>query len=284
MKSKYIEMAQADVPNGRREIKVSLHEINPDEKHYNTNGISYLETYVRDNAETVKGMPLCAEFLERKQEKPYGHGITGMVKNMAIFEDSEQVGAFEDWSIEDVEIDGEMKQCLCATGYVNEARYPHFVEWLEDCLAKNKPVFGSIEFTPAKGNTEIMYLDGWKEKGRVPTVYDYSGFSIISVTPADKSARLLYMSGEIKEHDIFDDVFGNLFERGTDAQKDGFDDVFGEANTQVNAQSNEFDNVFAENPHNNNLPSMTDFVNYILNNEERKESSYSHFDFSDVLA
>lgn len=54
--------------------------------------------------------------------------MTGHIKNMPVFEDSVQVGAFNDWSIEDVEIDGETHRCLCATGYINEGRYPKFVK------------------------------------------------------------------------------------------------------------------------------------------------------------
>ena len=59
------------------------------------------------------------EFLDSDKEIPYGHGLTGHIKNMPVFEDSVQVGSFEDWSIEDIEIDGEVRRCLCATGSVS---------------------------------------------------------------------------------------------------------------------------------------------------------------------
>lgn len=210
-----------DVP-GRRKIKVVLHEIYPDRTHWNRNGITYLEQYTRDNADSVKGMPLCAEFLDDDKEVPYGHGLTGHIKNMPVFEDSVQVGSFEDWSIEDIEIDGEMRRCLCATGYINESRYPRFVEWLEKQLESGSPVYGSVEFSGTKDNDgEIIYDGGWKEQGRVPMVYDYIGHSLISIAPADDAALMLsfdMMRGE------FDGIFGE--EKVENCTSD-FDDVFG---------------------------------------------------------
>lgn len=210
-----------DVP-GRRRIKVVLHEIYPDRTHWNRNGITYLEQYTRDNADSIKGMPLCAEFLDDDKDVPYGHGLTGYIKNMPVFEDSVQVGSFEDWSIEDVEIDGEMRRCLCAIGYINESRYPKFVEWLEKQIESGSPVYGSVEMTGTKDNDgEIIYEDGWKEKGRVPMIYDYIGHCLISITPADDAALMLSFDMVRSE---FDDVFDK--EKVESCTSD-FDDIFG---------------------------------------------------------
>lgn len=210
-----------DVP-GRRKVKVVLHEIYPDRTHWNRNGITYLEQYTRDNADSVKGMPLCAEFLDDDKEVPYGHGLTGQIRNMPVFEDSVQVGAFEDWSIEDIEIDGEMRRCLCATGYINESRYPRFVEWLEKQLESGSPVYGSVELSGTKDNDgEIIYDGGWKEQGRVPMIYDYIGHSIISIAPADDAALVTAFDMARGE---FDDVFDK--EKVESCTSD-FDDIFG---------------------------------------------------------
>lgn len=207
---------------GRRKIKMVLHEIYPDRTHWNRNGITYLEQYTRDNADSVKGMPLCAEFLDDDKDVPYGHGLTGQIKNMPVFEDSVQVGAFEDWSIEDVEIDGEMRRCLCATGYINESRYPRFVEWLEKQLESGSPVYGSVEFSGTKDNDgEIIYEDGWKEQGRVPMIYDYIGHSIISITPADDAALVTAFDMAKGE---FDDVFDE--KKAEKCTLGEFDDIF----------------------------------------------------------
>ena len=91
MENKILEICQ-DI-TGRRKLKIVLHEIYPDENHWNINGITYLEQYTRDNADTVKGMPLCAEFLDASKEIPYGHGVTGTLNNLPVFEDSVQVGS-----------------------------------------------------------------------------------------------------------------------------------------------------------------------------------------------
>lgn len=195
IQERILEISQATNPNGRRKVKFALHEIYPDRTHWNRNGITYLEQYTRDNADSVKGMPLCAEFLDDDKDVPYGHGLTGHIKNMPVFEDSVQVGSFEDWSIEDVEIDGEIHRCLCATGYINEGRYPKFVKWIEDQLANGKKLRGSVEFVGTKDNDgEIIYDGGWKEQGRIPMIYDYSGYCILSIKPSDPSAILIELN------------------------------------------------------------------------------------------
>ena len=210
-----------DIP-GRRKIKLVLHEVHPDRQHWNRNGITYLEQYTRDNADSIKGMPLCAEFLDDDKEVPYGHGLTGQIRNMPVFEDSVQVGAFESWSIEDIEIDGEMRRCLCAIGYINESRYPNFVRWLEKQLESGSPVYGSVEFSGTKDNDgEIIYDGGWKEQGRVPMVYDYIGHSLISITPADDAALVTAFDMVRGE---FDDIFDD---KKVESCTSNFDDIFG---------------------------------------------------------
>ena len=195
IEKRFLEISQATNPNGRRRVKIALHEIYPDDTRWNINGITYLEQYTRDNADTVKGMPLCAEFLDDDKEIPYGHGLTGQIKNMPVFEDSVQVGVFEDWSIEDIELDDGIHKCLCGVGYINEARYPKFVKWIEDEIAKGTTIRGSVEFVGTKENEgEIIYDGGWKEQGRIPMIYDYSGYCILSVKPSDSTAVLIELN------------------------------------------------------------------------------------------
>ena len=219
-KHKIVELSKPIM--GRRKIKMVLHEIYPDRNKWNRNGITYLEQYTRDNADSVKGMPLCAEFLDDDKDVPYGHGLTGHIKNMPVFEDSVQVGSFEDWSIEDVEIDGEIHRCLCATGYINESRYPKFVEWLEKQIESGSPVYGSVEMTGTKDNDgEIIYEDGWKKEGRVPMIYNYIGHCIISIAPADDAAL-------VTDFDMVKGEFDGVFdEEKVESCTSGYDDVFG---------------------------------------------------------
>lgn len=64
----------------------------------------------------------------------------------------------------------------------NEARYPKFVKWIEDKIADGITIRGSVEFVGTKENDgEIIYDGGWKEQGRIPMIYDYSGYCILSV-------------------------------------------------------------------------------------------------------
>ena len=195
IQERFLEISQATNPNGRRKVKLALHEIYPDRTQWNRNGITYLEQYTRDNADSVKGMPLCAEFLDDDKDIPYGHGLTGHIKSMPVFENSVQVGVCEYWSIEDIEIEGETHRCLCATGYINEGRYPKFVKWIEDQVANGETLRGSVEFVGTKDNDgEIIYDGGWKEEGRIPMIYDYSGYCILSVKPSDPSAILIELN------------------------------------------------------------------------------------------
>lgn len=244
MESKILEICQEDV-SGRRKLKIVLHEIYPTENLWNSNGITYLEQYTRDNADTVKGMPLCAEFLDDDKDVPYGHGLTGYKGDLPVFEDSVQVGTFEDWTIEDVEIDGAIHRCLCGIGYINENRYPNFCEWIDSQLAKGNRVFGSVEFAGTKENGgEIIYRDGYKEKGRIPMVYDYSGYCIVSIRPADATAMLLeFEKGKSPENE-----FDNVFERHEANTATEFDDIFlatiGEMNGDEKPVNDNFDDVF----------------------------------------
>lgn len=229
-----------DIP-GRRKVKVVLHEIYPDRTHWNRNGITYLEQYTRDNADSVKGMPLCAEFLDDNKDVPYGHGLTGNIRNLPVFENSVQVGSFQDWSIEDIEIDGETHRCLCATGYVNENRYPHFVDWLADQVKMGKTVYGSVEFCGTKGNKgEIIYDGGWKEEGRVPSVYDYIGFSLINIRPADSSAIMIEFNQQRVAVDDFD-VFAS------DKMEDSADEFGFTVQANEKMSKTEYDNLIAWN-------------------------------------
>lgn len=235
--------------SGRRKIKIVLHEIYPNISEWNENGITWLEQYTRDNADTVKGMPLCAEFIDNDKDIPYGHGITGIKGNIPVFEDSVQVGAFEDWSIEDLEIDGKVHKCLCGTGYINENRYPNFCAWIDKQIKDGNKVVGSVETTGTPDNSgEIIYQDGWKEKGRIPMIYDYSGYCIITIRPSDDKAVLLeFQEGqkvEAEEKNEFDNIFLDMLGERNATDTSEFDTVFGDDFKPKEQIKTEFDDIF----------------------------------------
>lgn len=186
---------------GRRPIKVILHEIFPDDTQWQENGISWNEEYVKLNLHSVVGMSLTVEFLTEDRSVPYGHGMTEirLEDNLPLFEDATMVGHFDKAYIDDVEIDGEVKRVLIAEGTLDEMRYPKFVAWLREHMAE-RTVKGSVEIVgKAEHDGHIVYSGGWKEQGRVPQFYDYSGYAILSVKPADEAAIVMELNNKNRQ-------------------------------------------------------------------------------------
>lgn len=198
---------------GRRPIKVILHEIFPDNTRWQENGISWKEEYVQANLHSVIGMSIVAAFLTEDRDVPYDHGMTGVREEdrLPLFEDATMVGHFDKAYIEDVEIGGETKRCLVAEGTLDEMRYPKFVAWLREHMA-DSVVKGSVEIVgKPEHDGYIIYSDGWKEEGRVPQFYDYSGYAILSVKPADEAAIVMELNNKKldKEDETMDEKTKN---------------------------------------------------------------------------
>lgn len=208
-KTPICEISSKATISGRRPIKVVLHEIFPDEDHYQANGLSWQEEFVVSNMESVIGMSIVAEFLTEDRDVPYGHGMTSVMDNMPLFEDATMVGHFEKVYIDDIEIEGEQKRVLVAEGTLDEMRYPKFVAWLREHMAEGS-VKGSVEIVgKPQNNGSIIYSGGWKEVGRVPQIYDYSGYAILSVKPADEAAIVMELNNKNKgqEEETMDEKF-----------------------------------------------------------------------------
>lgn len=183
---------------GRRPIKVVLHEIFPNDAHYQENGVSWNEDYTKLNLHSVVGMSIVVEFLTEDRDIPYGHGMTEIRENdeLPLFEDATMVGHFEKAYVDDVEIDGVTKRCLIAEGTLDEMRYPKFVAWLREHMAESV-VKGSVEIVgKAENDGRIIYSGGWKEQGRVPQFYDYSGYAILGIKPADEAAIVMELNNK----------------------------------------------------------------------------------------
>lgn len=183
---------------GRRPIKVILHEIFPDDTTWQSNGISWNETYVLNNLHSVSGMSIVVEFLTDERDIPYAHGMTEIrsTDNLPLFEDATMVGHFDRAYVDDVEIEGVTKRVLIAEGTLDEMRYPKFVAWLREHM-ESGVVKGSVEIVgKAEHDGHIIYSGGWKEQGRVPQIYDYSGYAILSVTPADEAAIVMELNNK----------------------------------------------------------------------------------------
>lgn len=176
---------------GRKNIRMVLLTIHK-EGEMNRNGITWVEQYVLDNLESIKGIPICATFLDEDKEDLYDHGYTETVesedgKSEPLFLNSESVGVIEDAKIEVIEIDGETKKVLVGYGYIFCQRYPNLCEKLESYKVKS-----SIEIMGTDENDrKIIYDGGYKEKGRKPMVFDFTGTCLLGVLEADENCYVL---------------------------------------------------------------------------------------------
>ncbi|MGZ9868123.1 hypothetical protein ACU3L3_06850 [Priestia endophytica] len=200
MKSAILEInTRKKKVSGRTYLKWVILEIHENNTQYNRNGITWLEKYIQANIESVKGMPLCVEFLDWANEEPHGHGMTEVKDGTPLFEDSVVVGTTENGYIDTIEVNGEQKRVLIGEGYVYNQRYPKFVQWLKSKMFDGDFPETSVEICAVEGESVIKYEDGWKETGRVPAVFDFSGDAILGIDPADPSAVLLELNSKLKE-------------------------------------------------------------------------------------
>lgn len=225
------EISSESSITGRRPIKLILHEVHPDVDHYQENGISWDEKYVSANLHSVHGMSITVEFLTDDRDIPYGHGMTGIrdTDNMPLFEDATMVGFFERAYIDDIEINGEKKRVLIAEGTLDEMRYPKFVSWLREHMTESV-VKGSVEIVgKPEHEGHIIYSGGWKEKGRVPQIYDYSGYAILGVKPADALAIVMELNNRKQTESEGEK---NMNEELKKAVEDGITNAFTEQNSK----------------------------------------------------
>ena len=221
MKSAILEINSKKRVAGRLYIKWVIHKIHQDTSEFNKNGISWLEKYVQQNIESASGMPLAVEFLDWEKSEPFGHGETNIKDGEPLFENSTVVGVTENAYIDFVEVNGEQIKALIGEGYIYSQRYPEFVKWLKSKMYDRDFPETSVEICKTEGNDFIIYENGWKEKGRVPMVYDYSGDAILGIEPSDDSAVLLELNNKIiskEEKDMPDQIveLNNKLEEKTD--------------------------------------------------------------------
>jgi len=214
-KNSVIEISKKIAKAGRTPIKLILHELHKDSEDYNGNGIHWTKEYAENNIESVKGMPLVAQFMDSENTIPFGsHGDMIVEENRVIFEDSLVVGSFESgYIVENIEVNNKTIDAVVGVGYVYDQRFPELVDYLQEEYDNGNSVEGSIEICADKslGNKKIIYDGGWKEKNRIPMSYQYSGHAlVIGEVPADKSALMLELNTlKKKEVNILPDNIDN---------------------------------------------------------------------------
>ena len=204
------ELSEKKYKSGRRTFTATLYELQPPDcvvdnvgTKYNKNGITFLEEYASKALDSIEDMSVRVEFIDEERTMIAGHGETGIVNDMPVFENATVVGHFTEGYIDDVVIDGEVKRCVCGKGYLDEMCYPGFVATLEESLNNGISVDGSIEIYKTKENDAIVYKNGWIEKGRIPTEYVHSGWDMV-ISPADPASTLLELNNQKKEEKSMD--------------------------------------------------------------------------------
>lgn len=194
------ELSEEKYKNGRRPFTAILYELQPPEcvvddvgTKYNKNGITFLEEYCAQRLDSIKDMSVTVEFLDEEKTLISGHGMTGVEDGMPIFDNATTVGHFTEGYIDDIDTDGGSKRVVIGKGYLDEMRYHAFVEQLETDINNGVTVEGSIEIYKAEGNNGIIYKKGYLEKGRIPTEFIHSGWSLV-LNAADSTSKLVELN------------------------------------------------------------------------------------------
>lgn len=194
--NRILELSSKSSKGGRRKIRMVLLTLHKkDEK--NLNGISWNEEYVLNNLDSIKGIPICASFVDSElKDIPLDHGYTETVeigdgKSEPLFNNSECCGVIEDAKIEDLEINGETKRVLVGYGYLFYQRYKNFCDYLKENILLSD-VKSSIEIVGKNGGS-IIYDGGYNKELRYPQVFDFSATAILGgvVKEADENCYVL---------------------------------------------------------------------------------------------
>lgn len=206
---KTFEISKKISKNGRRHFKVILHEIYPDScvdevnevgTQYNENGISWIREYCERALPSIEGMSLRCEFLDEERTFLNGHGETEIKDGLPIFEDAVMVGTFEKGYIDEIETDDGEKKIVCiGEGTIDGLCYHNFTEKLDKDIEDGNAPFGSVEILRTADNDGIVYKYGYKDIGRIPMEFVYSGYALLGVRPADPTAKILELNDSHKE-------------------------------------------------------------------------------------
>lgn len=217
---KSFEISSKKYKTGRRKFKMILHQIYPDEcvenetgTVYNRNGITWIREYCERALPSIVGMSLRVEFANQERTEIIGHGMTDEVDDEPIFEDATMIGKFTKGYIDEVEVDGENILACIGEGEIDSQCYHNFVTKLDEDIANGIYPDGSIEIMHTEDNPAILYQYGYKDKGRIPMDFIYSGFCLIGVTPADDTSKLVELNSKEEEHKMDENEIKSLVEQ-----------------------------------------------------------------------
>lgn len=248
------ELSSKKYKNGRRPFTATLYELQPPEcvvenvgTKYNKNGITFLEEYASKALDSIKDMSVRVEFIDEDRTMILGHGETGVNDGLPLFNNATNIGHFTEGYIADVELKGETKRCVCGKGYLDEMAYQPFIQSLEAQLNNGNSIDGSVEIYKTENNNAIVYLDGWHDKGRIPTEYIHSGWDMV-ISPADESSTLLELNNSKtkKEDKTLDEKELKKLIQTTISETNSKNDELLAKITELNSTISEKDSVIAE--------------------------------------
>lgn len=212
---KLFELSEKQTKSGKRKFKAVLYKIQLDSSivdktgtEYNLNGITWIEEYCQNNISSINGMSVTVEFIDDERTEIAGHGETGIEDGIPVFNNATMIGYFDKGYITDMEIDNENCRVCVGEGYFDYMRYKPFIDTIETRMNNGETIFGSVEIVGKPENDNIItYLDGWKEKGRIPTIFDHSGWAILSLKPSDNKSTLVEINKKNKkeEQEVMDE-------------------------------------------------------------------------------
>lgn len=206
---KLFEISSKANKKGKRKFKVVLYRIHPDScvdeinqvgTMYNLNGITWIREYCEKALPSIVGMSLRCEFIDDERTEIRGHGETGIKDDMMTYENAVVLGTFTKGYIDDIQDeDGETITVCIGEGEIDAQCYHNFVTKLDEDLANGYQIQGSVEISRTEDNDGIIYKYGYKDKGRIPMVFEHSGYALLGVLPADENAMLIELNKRHKE-------------------------------------------------------------------------------------
>lgn len=241
--NRILELSSKSSKGGRRKIRMVLLTLHKkDEK--NLNGISWNEEYVLNNLDSIKGIPICASFVDSElKDTPLDHGYTETVeigdgKSEPLFNNSECCGVIEDAKIEDLEINGEIKRVLVGYGYLFYQRYKNFCDYLKENILLSD-VKSSIEIVGKNGGS-IIYDGGYNKELRYPQVFDFSATAILGgvVKEADENCYVLEVAQ--KQEKLKEE------KKNMEFDKKEFEEVLKSTLAEINSEKKSHDDEVSE--------------------------------------
>lgn len=167
---------------------------------YNDNGITWIDEYVENVKDTLIGSSVTVEFVDDSKTDILGHGETGQYKDgVPLLSNATTIGHFDKAYIDEVtDDDGETKKVFVGEGTLDYMRYSDCIDLLSEKLSNNETIYGSVEIVRTENNPALVYLYGYKDIGRIPTEFEFSGYALLGcgVQPSDHTASLLELNNK----------------------------------------------------------------------------------------